>query len=70
MPMADERFMFAPGDDLRFYEERARQEKAAAEAANSKEAASAHRLLAIEYEAHARELRERSPLLETNRQPL
>ncbi|WP_334656878.1 hypothetical protein [Sphingomonas panaciterrae] len=57
--MTDDRFMLNSGDDLRFYEERARQEKAAAEAATSAEAASAHRLLAIEYEAHARELRDR-----------
>lgn len=46
-------------DDLRFYEERACQEKAAAEVASTPEIASAHRLLAIEYEAHACELRER-----------
>ncbi|MCF8709226.1 hypothetical protein [Rhizorhapis sp. SPR117] len=50
--------MFASDDDLRFYEERARQEKAAAEAAKSPEAASAHRLLALEYEAHACDLRQ------------
>lgn len=61
--MADERFMLASGDgDLRFYEERARQERAAADAAKSPEAASAHRLLALEYEGHVRELRERSTL--------
>jgi hypothetical protein len=59
--MADDRFILASrDDDLPFYEERARQEIAAAEAAATPEAASAHRLLAIEYEAHARELRERS----------
>lgn len=58
--MPDEHFMFeSSDDDLRFYEERARQEKAAVEAATCREAASAHRLLAIQYEAHARELRER-----------
>src|SRR3546814_12218793 len=46
-------------DDLRFYEERACQEKAAAEVASTPEIASAHRLLSIEYAAHACELRER-----------
>ncbi|MDX3910695.1 MAG: hypothetical protein QHC67_12885 [Sphingobium sp.] len=59
MGMFVDRFMFAAGeDDLRFYEERAGQEKAASEAASTPEAASAHRLLAIQYEAHAHELRE------------
>ena len=44
-------------DNLRFYEDRARQERAAAKSTNKPEAASAHRLLAIQYEADARELR-------------
>lgn len=44
-------------DNLEYYERRAREEAAAAEASASTEAASAHRLLAIEYEAQARELR-------------
>ncbi len=56
--MSDEGFLFAKRhDDLRYYEERARQERAAAEAATRPEVASAHRLLAIEYAAQARELR-------------
>lgn len=42
---------------VEYYERRAREEAVAAEAASCVEAASAHRLLAIEYEAHARELR-------------
>ena len=46
-------------DNLEYYERRARDEAAAAEAATSSEAASAHRLLAIEYEAQAKELRTR-----------
>jgi hypothetical protein len=46
-------------DDVSYYEERARQEAQAAERAESETAASAHRLLALEYEAHARSLRER-----------
>lgn len=44
-------------DDIEYYERRARQEAEAAESSPKAEAASAHRLLAIEYEAHARELR-------------
>ena len=44
-------------DNLEYYERRAREEKAAAESSSSTEAASAHRLLAIEYEAQVRELR-------------
>lgn len=44
-------------DNLEYYERRAREEIEAAEKAASIEAASAHRLLAIEYEGHARELR-------------
>lgn len=47
-------------DNLEYYERRAREEADAAEAAASAEAASAHRLLAIEYEAQARELRSRT----------
>lgn len=46
-------------EDLEYYERRARDEAAAAASAHSVEAASAHRLLAIEYEAQARELRAR-----------
>lgn len=48
-------------DNLEYYERRAREEAEAAEKATSAEAASAHRLLAIEYEAHARELRAPQP---------
>jgi hypothetical protein len=56
--MADEGFLFGKGDDsLRFYEDRARLEREAAERADNPAIASAHRLLAIEYEAQARELR-------------
>nr|WP_242141011.1 hypothetical protein [Sphingomonas sp. TREG-RG-20F-R18-01] len=44
-------------DNLEYYERRARQETEAAESSSSAEAASAHRLLAIEYKAQARELR-------------
>ncbi|MFQ3897925.1 hypothetical protein [Sphingobium sp. R-7] len=56
--MAEDGFLIAKArDDLCFYEDRARQERAAAESASKPEAASAHRLLAIEYEAQARELR-------------
>lgn len=47
-------------DNLEYYERRAREETEAAETATSAEAASAHRLLAIEYEAQARELRGRT----------
>lgn len=46
--------------NLEYYERRAREETEAAEKAMSAEAASAHRLLAIEYEAQARELRGRT----------
>ena len=48
-------------DDIRYYEQRARQEAEAAEKAAEKTAASAHRLLAIEYEAHAKSLRQEAP---------
>ncbi len=44
-------------DNLQYYERRAREEREAETAATSSEAASAHRLLALEYEAQARELR-------------
>ncbi len=44
-------------DDLEYYELRAKQESDAAATCSSIEAASAHRALASEYEAHARELR-------------
>lgn len=58
--MAKEDFMLrgTRADDLRFYEERARQERAAASAATKPEARSAHELLAIEYEDRVRELRD------------
>ena len=46
-------------DNLEFYERRTREEVASAAASTSVEAASAHRLLAIEYEAEALELRAR-----------
>ena len=46
-------------EDLEYYVRRAREEAAAAAAAHSVEAASAHRLLAIEYEGQAQELRAR-----------
>ena len=49
-------------EDLRYYEQRARQEARAADEADSKTAASAHRLLAIEYEAHAKMLRDRAAM--------
>lgn len=56
-------------DDLSYYEMRARQEANAAAAARDRpEVASAHRLLAVEYEAHARELRtqlRRQPMIVT-----
>ena len=56
--MADEGFLFAKcAETLRDYEERARQERAAADMAARPEMASAHRLLAIQYEADADELR-------------
>ena len=48
-------------EDLEYYERRAREETDAAEAAASPEAASAHRLLAIQYEAQVRELRAPGP---------
>lgn len=48
--MADEGFLLAKGDDdLNYYEERARQEWVDAESAIKPEAASAYRVLAIEY---------------------
>ena len=43
-------------DNLAYYERRAREEEALASAANGPEAASAHRLLAIEYASEARKL--------------
>lgn len=46
-------------ESLKYYERRARDEAAAAGSASSIEVASAHRLLAIEYEAQARDLRSR-----------
>jgi hypothetical protein len=46
-------------ETLEYYERRARDEAAAAASASSAEVASAHRLLAIEYEAQARDLRSR-----------
>lgn len=46
-------------EDLEYYERRARDEAAAAASAHSVEAASAHRLMAIEYEAQAQKLRAR-----------
>jgi hypothetical protein len=49
-------------ESFEYYERRAREEHALAESANSKEAASAHHLLAIEYDAQARELRENAAL--------
>jgi len=54
-------------EDISYYEDRARQEARAAEQADSETAASAHRLLAIEYEAHAKSLRERSAMPQLNR---
>jgi hypothetical protein len=48
-------------ENLRYYEERARQEAQAAESAADPTAASAHRLLAIEYEAQAKALRDEVP---------
>jgi hypothetical protein len=47
-------------DNLEYYERRACEEREAETAATSSEAASAHRLLALEYEAQARELRSRT----------
>lgn len=44
-------------ENLEFYERRAREEAEAAKAATSREAASAHRFLALEYEARAKDLR-------------
>ncbi|MFT3966057.1 MAG: hypothetical protein QM690_09265 [Sphingobium sp.] len=56
--MANEEFMLAKReDDLSYYEQRAREERVAAASATRPQIASAHRLLAIEYEAQARELR-------------
>jgi len=43
-------------DDVEFYRRRVREELAAAETSSSAEAASAHRLLAIQYAAEVREL--------------
>lgn len=45
-------------DDLAFYERRAREEAQAATHNSSPELASAHRLLALEYQARAAELRD------------
>lgn len=58
-------------EDVGYYEKRARQETRAAEEARSEPAASAHRLLALEYEAHAKSLRERPamPQLDHGRDP-
>jgi len=56
--MADELFTLGKSyDNLIYLEERARREWAAIEAAPSAAVASAHRLLAIQYEADARDLR-------------
>lgn len=44
--------------DIIYYEDRARQEARAAAEAKGETAASAHRLLAIEYENHAKALRD------------
>ncbi len=49
-------------DDVSYYEERARQEERAANDAQSETAASAHRFLAMEYEAHARSLRDKGAM--------
>ena len=50
--------MFAKCDEaLRAYEDRAARERAAAAQASKPELASAHRLLALQYEADADELR-------------
>lgn len=43
--------------NLEYYERRAREEAELAASSSSAETSSAHRLLAIDYEAHARELR-------------
>lgn len=43
--------------DIRYYETRAKQEAEAAVTASNETVASAHRLLALEYEAHAKALR-------------
>lgn len=52
--MADEGFLFAKcAETLRAYEARAERERAAAELAAKPELASAHRLLALQYEADA-----------------
>ena len=56
--MPDDGFMFSKcAETLRAYEERADRERAAAACAEKPELASAHRLLAIQYEADADELR-------------
>jgi hypothetical protein len=47
-----------PEDNLSYYEQRAQEEAIAADTAVEPAIASAHRLLAIEYAAHARALRE------------
>lgn len=47
-------------DNLAYYQRRAQEEAEAAASATSSEAASAHRLLATQYEAEARELASRS----------
>jgi len=55
--MTEEGFFFARhAESLSYYEDRARREAAAAEAASNPQIASVHRLLAIEYAAEAREL--------------
>ncbi len=56
--MSDDGYMFVKHDDsVHYYEERARQDQAAAESAASPTRAAAHRMLAIEYSAEARDLR-------------
>lgn len=56
--MGDEGFMFSRcAKTLRAFEDRAERERAAAARAEKPERASAHRLLAIQYEADADELR-------------
>lgn len=46
-------------DDIEYYEMRARQETKAAASCVSLEAASSHRLLAIQYEGEVRDLRKK-----------
>lgn len=48
--------------NLEYYERRAREEAAAAAQSSSAGVASAHRLLAIEYAAQAREVRSRAQI--------